>query len=172
MSRIFKDQRLSVLWLVLRLWLGYQWLHAGFEKMIDPKGAWIGAAAGASLKGFFGNALKNSTGAHPSVLGWYAGFLKNVATPAIPFFTYLIPFGEFLVGLALITGTITVTAAFFGAFMNLNFMLAGSAGVNPEYFTVAILLMAAGVNAGRYGVDGFLANRKAKGTGKSATSAA
>lgn len=171
MSRIFKDQRLSVLWLVLRLWIGYEWLHAGFEKLTDPNGVWVGANAGKALGGFFANAIKNSSGAHPSVLGWYAGFLKNVATPAIPLFTYLVPIGEFVVGLSLITGTLTLVGAFFGAFMNLNFMLAGSAGVNPEYFTVAILLLAAGANAGRYGVDGLLASRKAA-KGATSTSAA
>ncbi|MGE5590645.1 MAG: DoxX family membrane protein [Bacillota bacterium] len=161
MSRIIKDQRLSVLWLVLRLWLGYQWLHAGFEKMVDPNGVWIGTNAGKALGGFFAGAIKKSTGDHPAVLGWYAGFLKNIATPLIPLFTYLIPIGEFVVGVALITGTLTLVGAFFGAFMNLNFMLAGSSGVNPEYFVVSLLLLAAGANAGRYGVDGFLASRKA-----------
>ncbi|MHB9144197.1 MAG: DoxX family membrane protein [Symbiobacteriia bacterium] len=170
MSRIFKDSRLSVLWLVLRLYLGWGWLTAGFEKLTDAKGAWVGAAAGSSLKGFFAGAIAKSTGAHPAVQGWYAGFLKNIATPAIPFFTYLVPVGEFLVGLALITGTLTLVAAFFGLFMNLNFMLAGSTSTNPIYYTVAVLLLFAGVNAGRYGVDGFLASRKGKTSG--ATSAA
>ncbi len=171
MSRIFKDQRLSILWLVLRLWIGYEWLHAGFEKMTDPKGVWIGANAGKALGGFFAGAIKKSAGDHPAVLGWYAGFLKNVATPAIPLFTYLVPIGEFVVGVALITGTLTLVGAFFGAFMNLNFMMAGSSGVNPEYFVVALLLLAAGANAGRYGVDGLLASRKAA-RGATSTSAA
>ena len=167
MSRIFKDQRLSAVWLILRLWVGYEWITAGWEKLTSPAGVWVGAKAGVALKGFFAGAIQKSTGEHPNVLGWYAGFLKNVATPAIPLFTYLVPIGEFLVGVALITGSLTLVAAFFGAFMNLNFMLAGSGGVNPEYFVVAILLLAAGANAGRYGVDGLLASRKAGAKGTS-----
>ena len=39
--------------------------------------------------------------------------------------------GELLIGIALIVGALTGIAAFFGGFMNWNFMMAGSASANP-----------------------------------------
>lgn len=47
-------------------------------------------------------------------------------------------------------------AAFFGALMNWNFMLAGSASSNPVLFLVAVLLILAWKVAGYYGLDRFL----------------
>jgi len=47
-------------------------------------------------------------------------------------------------------------AAFFGAFMNWNFMMAGTASTNPLLFTLAILLILSWKVAGHYGADRFL----------------
>ena len=62
---LFSDVRFSWFWLILRVYVGYQWLIAGYDKLIDP--AWVGAKAGTALTGFVNNALKFTTGAHPSV---------------------------------------------------------------------------------------------------------
>ena len=53
---LFSDKRSAWLWLVIRLYLGYEWLMAGWEKMQSP--AWVGDQAGAGLSGFLGGALK------------------------------------------------------------------------------------------------------------------
>jgi len=55
------------------------------------------------------------------------------------------------IGVLLIIGAFVGIAAFFGAFMNFNFMLAGSASTNPVLFTLAIALMLAWKIAGYYG---------------------
>ena len=60
------------------------------------------------------------------------------------------------VGLGLLVGCLTGVAAFFGALMNMSFLLAGSASVNPVLFTLAIGLMLAWKVAGYYGVDRYL----------------
>ncbi|MCG8349128.1 MAG: hypothetical protein MI924_15260 [Chloroflexales bacterium] len=59
--------------------------------------------------------------------GWYTWFAK------------LIVYGEILVGLALILGAFIGIAAFFGGFMNWNFIMAGAASSNTLLFTLAIL---------------------------------
>ena len=69
---------------------------------------------------------------------------------------WLITFGEIAVGLGLIFGILTGFAAFFGAFMNMSFLLAGSASTNPVMFTLAIGLILAWKVAGYYGLDRFL----------------
>ena len=60
------------------------------------------------------------------------------------------------VGLGLILGVLTGFAAFFGAMMNMSFLLAGSASTNPVLFTLAIGLILAWKVAGYYGVDRWL----------------
>jgi thiosulfate dehydrogenase [quinone] large subunit len=57
---------------------------------------------------------------------------------------------------ALILGLFTGIAAFFGGFMNWNFMMAGSASTNPVLFTLSILLVLAWKTAGWWGLDRFL----------------
>jgi thiosulfate dehydrogenase [quinone] large subunit len=47
-------------------------------------------------------------------------------------------------------------AAFFGATMNMSYMLAGSASTNPILFALTVGLMLAWRVAGYYGVDRFL----------------
>jgi len=62
-------------------------------------------------------------------------------------------FGEIAVGLGLVFGILTGFAAFFGALMNMSFLLAGSASTNPVMFTLAVGLILAWRVAGYYGVD-------------------
>jgi thiosulfate dehydrogenase (quinone) large subunit len=71
-------------------------------------------------------------------------------------FTYLIAYGEVLVGLGLIIGAFTGFAAFFGATMNMNFMLAGTVSSNPVLFMVGIIVLLAWKTAGYVGVDRWL----------------
>ena len=74
-------------------------------------------------------------------------------------FAYLIVFGEIAVGLGLIFGVLTGIAAFFGATMNMSFLLAGSASTNPVLFTLAVGLILAWRVAGYYGFDRYLLPR-------------
>lgn len=139
---------------LIRVYVGFQWLESGWGKLNNP--AWVGEKAGSAINGFFNGAIAKATGDHPAVQSWYAWFLKNVAQPSSGFFTYLIPIGEFLVGLALILGAFTAFAAVMGAFMNLNFMLAGTTSTNPVLFTLEIFIIAGGAAAGYYGLDYFI----------------
>lgn len=162
---LFADTRMAWFWLIVRLYVGYEWLSAGFEKLTgyslfgeaQKSGAWVfNAHAGAAMKGFASGALAQATGAHPAVQGWYAWFLQNVVVPNATVFAYVITFGEVLVGLGLIVGCLTGIAAFFGVFMNLNFMLAGAVSINPVIGVLAIFLVLAWRIAGLYGVDSYL----------------
>ena len=68
-------------------------------------------------------------------------------------------FGEIAIGVALLFGVLTGFAAFFGAFMNMSFLLAGSASTNPVMFALAIGLILSWKVAGYYGVDRWLLPR-------------
>ena len=147
----FADTRMAPVWLLVRVYLGYLWFMAGFGKLSEP--GWITGESGAAVAGFAQGAIQQTTGEHPQVTGWYAGFLENVVVPNAAIFAYLVTFGEILVGLALITGLATGIAAFFGGLMNASFIFAGTAGVNPLMFILAILLTLSWRVAGYWGLD-------------------
>jgi thiosulfate dehydrogenase [quinone] large subunit len=151
---LFGDVRLSWLWLILRLYAGYEWLAAGLEKIRDPN--WVGANAGTSMAGFVNGALAKTTGAHAAVQAWYGWFLQNIVLPNVHIWSYLISFGEFIVGVALILGIFTGIAAFFGGFMNVNYLMAGSVSTNPMLFVLATWLVLAWRTAGWIGFDRWI----------------
>ena len=66
---------------------------------------------------------------------------------------WLVPIGEVVVGALLILGLFTGIAAFVGVVMNFSYMFTGSAGVNPLYAILGILLVLSWRNAGYYGLD-------------------
>lgn len=151
---LFADTRLGIMWLVLRVYVGWVWLSAGWGKFQNE--AWIGDHAGTAIMGFFNRALQKTSGEHPDVSGWYAAFLNSVAIPHSVLFSHLITFGEIAVGLGLILGAFTGISAFFGAFMNLNFLFAGSVSINPVLLLCQLFLILAWRNAGWIGLDRFI----------------
>ena len=108
---LFADTRLAPVWLLIRFYLGALWLVAGWEKLTDPAGLWVGSKAGAAVAGFAQGAIAQTTGEHPQVTGWYASFLKDVVVPNAALFSYLVTFGEVLVGLGLIFGFLGLLCA-------------------------------------------------------------
>ena len=148
---LFADPRASYLWLVVRIWVGWQWLEAGYGKVTNP--VWVGDKAGVAIGGFVQGALEKASGEHPAVQGWYADFLQGVVLPNATVFSYMVAFGEVAVGLGLILGILTGIAAFFGVLMNTNFLLAGTVSTNPILALPGILLILAWRNAGWFGLD-------------------
>lgn len=165
---LFADSRMAWLWLIVRLYVGYEWLTAGLEKLTGYSytfdafnqkvgSPWVfGAHDGAAIKGFVSGALAQVGGPHPAVQGWYASFLQSFVLPNAAVFAYLVTFGEVLIGLALVFGALTGVAAFFGVFMNLNFLLAGAVSINPVIGTLAMFLVLAWRIGGYYGIDRWL----------------
>jgi thiosulfate dehydrogenase [quinone] large subunit len=154
---LFDDTRLAALWLIVRVYLGYQWIQASLHKLSDP--GWM--QTGDALKGFWAGAVAvNAQGKGAITYDWYRSFLQFlIDSGSYVGFAKIIACGEFLVGLGLIVGAFVGVAAFFGALMNWNFMLAGSASTNPVLFLLAVLLILAWKTAGYYGVDRFLLPR-------------
>jgi thiosulfate dehydrogenase [quinone] large subunit len=169
---LFADTRMAWFWLIVRLYVGYQWLVAGTEKLfgfnIDftTKGFWTGnlnsswifgtSPLGSQLTGFAHSGIAQATGAHPAVQGWYSWFLQNIVIPWAGFWSFVVTFGEVAVGIGLIIGMLTGIAAFFGVFMNMNFLLAGAVSINPIIGGLAMFLILAWRVAGYYGVDRWL----------------
>jgi thiosulfate dehydrogenase [quinone] large subunit len=154
---LFNDVRLAPLWLVVRVLLGWQWLTSGWGKLQNP--AWLDT--GAALKGYWERAVAvPEQGRPPISFDWYRSFIQGLLDGgAYTWFAKLVLFGEILVGVALIVGAFVGIAAFFGAFMNWNFLMAGTASTNPVLFVAAIALMLAWKTAGYLGADRYLLAR-------------
>lgn len=151
---MFSDTRLSWLWLVIRLYLAYEWFSAGIHKVTDP--AWVGSDAGPAIMGFLNGALAKTGGAHPAVQSWYGWFIENIAIPNHFLLSHLVAFGEVFVALGLFLGVFTGLAAFFGATMNFNFLFAGTTSINPQLLILEILLILAWRTAGWIGADRYI----------------
>ena len=153
-ERLLSNPRTGLLWLVPRLWLGYRWIDAALHKVTSP--AWVGG--GEALKGFWMNAISiPESGRPPITFDWYRTFIQALLeAEAYTWFAKLVAYGELVIGIALVLGAFTGIAAFFGAFMNWNFMMAGSASTNPLLFVIAFGLILAWKVSGYIGADYFL----------------
>lgn len=151
---LFADTRLAWIWVALRVYVGWIWLEAGWEKVINP--VWTGSKAGIAVSGFVERALTKTAGAHPDVSGWYASWLKDVILPNASTFSYIVAYGELLVGIGLILGAFTGIAAFFGSFMNMSYLFAGTVSVNPIMVLIQLFLILAWRVAGWFGLDRFI----------------
>jgi thiosulfate dehydrogenase (quinone) large subunit len=151
---ILTDVKWGWVLLPVRLYAGWLWLQAGWGKV--GSASWTGARAGSALVGFANAAILKAAGAHPAVQGWYASFLHAVVLPHATAWSQMVAWGELLVGLGLIAGAFTGVAAFFGGFMNLNYLLAGSTSTNPILLMMGVCLVLAWRTAGAWGLDGWL----------------
>jgi thiosulfate dehydrogenase (quinone) large subunit len=151
---LFADTRLSWVWLILRIYVSWEWLEAGWAKVNSP--LWVGSTAGGALIGFVKGALQKSSGAHPDVSGWYAVWLKDVVLPNASLFSHMVAFGELAVGLGLFFGLFTGIAAFFGATMNMNYLFAGTVSINPIMVLIQLFLILAWRVAGWIGLDQWI----------------
>ena len=139
---LFNNTRWAWLWLVVRVYLGYTWINSGLGKLNNP--AWV--QTGEALKGFWERAVTiPEAPARPLIaFDWYRSFLQALLDGgSYTWFAKLVTAGEILIGVGLLLGMFTGIAAFFGGFMNWNFMMAGSASTNPLMFVLAAFLILA-----------------------------
>lgn len=134
----------SLLLTVLRLYLGWQWLQAGWGKITSGK---------FDASGFLYGALKNMSGDHPAVQPWWGNFLKAFAIPYVDLINIMVPWGEFFVGLGLILGIFTSFSVLMGLTMNFAYLLSGTTSTNPQMVLLGMFILVAGLNAGKIGLD-------------------
>ena len=152
--KFLSDPRAGLLFLPLRVWLGYQWFEAGLHKV--QSAAWM--STGAALQGYWTSAVAIPAKGNPAIaFDWYRSFLQFLLNSgSYLWFAKLVAVGELLVGVALILGIFTGISALFGGLMNWNYMMAGSASTNPLLFVVAVALILGWKVAGYFGADYFL----------------
>jgi len=158
-TMIFSNTWLAPLWMIARVYLGYQWLLAGSHKIWGGS-RWINLPGpdGLALKKFWDSATAIPARGTPAIkYDWYRNFLVFMSDHGwYHWFAWVIALGETTVGVLLIIGAFTGLAALAGATLNFNFMLAGSASTNPVLFILAILILLGWKVAGWMGVDRWL----------------
>jgi thiosulfate dehydrogenase [quinone] large subunit len=134
------------------MYVGAQWLLAGWEKVTSP--AW--GTSGKALSGFVAGALAKTAGPNPAVQGWYAWFIQHIVLSGAGFWSFLVTWGELAVGVGLLLGILTGIAAGFGVLMNLNYLLAGTVSVNPILGMLGLFLCFSWRVCGWIGIDRWL----------------
>jgi thiosulfate dehydrogenase [quinone] large subunit len=142
-----KNSYASYVLTVFRLYIGWNWVNAGWGKI---SGGTFDAA------GFLKDALNKASGDNPTVPAWWADFLHSFALPSAGLFNLLIPWGEFFVGLGLVLGIFTTIAALMGMIMNFSYMFSGATNPNPQMILLEIFILIAGFNAAKIGIDHWL----------------
>ncbi|SFL34316.1 thiosulfate dehydrogenase [quinone] large subunit [Paenibacillus sp. 1_12] len=135
--------------LFIRLFIGYEWLTHGWQKL----------TGGFDAAGFLNNAVTKPVidkATNELIYPTFTAFVQHFALPNVKIINFMIPLGEFLVGLGLILGVLTTAAAFFGLMMNFMFMFAGTVSTNPWFILIGVILFMAGANTGKFGVDYYL----------------
>jgi thiosulfate dehydrogenase [quinone] large subunit len=151
---LFGNTRAGLFWLPIRIFLGFEWMLAGWEKLTGT--GWVDG--GSALAGYWKNVVAIPDTGRPAIsFDWYRSFIQFLIDHnAQGAFAWLITIGELAVGIAILVGALVGIAAFFGATMNMSYMLAGSASTNPIMFAMAVGLILAWRVAGYYGLDRYL----------------
>lgn len=156
---LFADTRMALVWLLVRIYVGWAWLEAGWHKVQDTTATGNYIYDGAGILAFWKRiAAVPAAPARPTITyDWYRGFIQwLIDVNAQGVMGKVIAFGETAVGLGLIFGAFTGIAAVSGAFMNMNFLLAGSASTNPVLLLLGISIALAWKVAGYIGLDRYL----------------
>ncbi len=135
---------------IIRVYLGYEFLSAGWEK--------LSASTPFDASGFLKYSMSNPVLSPTKAVEypWFNSFINAFALPHIALFNVLVPWGEFLIGIGLILGVLTTTAAFFAMMLNFMYMFCGTVSSNPLDLLLGIFIVVAGYNAGKIGGDFFL----------------
>lgn len=188
-KQLFASQGAAFGWLFARLYIGWEFFVAGWDKVFGGTITWrfwnwgdsaysltgnanigwirtgnviqngrvVHLGYGDRVASYAHNAIAASKGPHPDVAySWYVDFLKWVEKTGHPILGFVVPFGELLIGAALILGLLTGISAFLGSLLNFSFVFAGTAATNPLMILLAGGLILAWRCAGYYGLDYYV----------------
>lgn len=142
-------------YLGIRLFLGYEWIGSGWEKLREPEWMQMGEA----LRAYWERAVQvPSPPARPPITyPAYRSFIQFMLdNDWSPWFAKLVVFGELLIGVGLLVGALTAIAAAFGLLMNFSFLYAGTASTNPTLIILGAIAIYGWLVAGWWGLDRYL----------------
>lgn len=159
--RIFQDPvrlrgltgstRFAWIWLIVRVYLGWDWLIDGWTKLKSP--TWM---SGAELREVWIRSTETGSVAG-STHGWYRAVLQFLLDRGSEeWLGKTIAVSETLLGIALILGILTAVSAVAGSLVGVNAAVVGAGLANPLTVGLAFMLVLAWKVAGWYGFDRWL----------------
>src|SRR5580704_11779384 len=139
----------SIAWLAVRVWIGIMWFQAGWSKVFGAENPSFLHHNGSGVAGFAGG-----TGAAYS---WWASIMHSFVVPNASWIAVLVAFGELAIGLGLIVGFLTRTAAVASLLLLFTYVMSGTAGVTGFYALCAIIVLATWRTSTWIGLDGLIA---------------
>lgn len=157
---LFSNRASSILWLVVRLYIGIQWIQAGVQKLWGSENPGFWHNGGAAVKGFAlgGIAQSHSVAGAPATVyyNWWVDILRSFVIPNASWIAKCDALGEFVVGCALCLGLFTGLTAFAGVIFNFSYVFTGAVASNPVLIIGGILLIMGWRVDGLIGFDGIL----------------
>lgn len=132
---------------LIRIAIGYHFVLASWPKV---------------QSGFGGLGDQLLSGVRADTFGWYRAFIVDWVVPNASWFSYVVAYGELAIGISLLTGCLVRVSSAFGAFHNLNILLAIATGPQVglnRLFVIAQLVFVASSAGRAVGVDGWLHKR-------------
>jgi thiosulfate dehydrogenase [quinone] large subunit len=128
----------SLIFLVLRVYVGWIWLRTGIEKVPDPE--WM--KTGTAVKDYWVAATTINPGPRQRIkYAWYRNLLLELTRRELhPEVAKATIAGHFVSGLALMAGVGVRAGSVVGISQNMAFLLAGSTGNNPPMLLAQTIL--------------------------------
>lgn len=145
-----RDSKLmSIAWLAVRVWIGIMWIQAGWAKIFGAENAAFLHNNGAGVAGFAGHGV--------AAYSWWGSFLHSFVVPNASWIAVLVAYGELAIGLGLVVGFLTRTAAVASLLMLFTYVMSGTASVCAFYALCAIIVLATWRTSSWIGLDGVIA---------------
>src|ERR1700733_4580795 len=139
----------SVAWLAVRVWVGIMWIQAGVAKVWGAENPAFLHNNGAGVAGFAGHGA--------AAYSWWGSVMHSFVVPNASWIAVIVAFGELAIGLGLVVGLLTRTAAIASLLLLFPFVMAGTASVCAFYALCAIIVLATWRTSTWIGVDGLIA---------------
>jgi thiosulfate dehydrogenase [quinone] large subunit len=139
----------SVAWLAVRVWIGIMWIQAGWAKVFGAENPGFLHNNGAGVAGFAAHGAP--------AYSWWGSLMHSFVVPNASWIAVIVAFGELAIGLGLVVGFLTRTAAIASLLLLFTYVMSGTAGVNGFYALCAIIVLATWRTSTWIGLDGLLA---------------
>jgi thiosulfate dehydrogenase (quinone) large subunit len=142
----------SVAWLAVRVWVGCMWVQAGWSKVFGAENSAFLHNGGAGVAGFAGHGTP--------AYSWWGDVMHNFVVPNASWIAVIVAFGELAIGLGLVVGFLTRTAAIASLLLLFTYIMSGTASVCAFYALCAIIVLATWRTSTWIGLDGVIAGFK------------
>jgi thiosulfate dehydrogenase [quinone] large subunit len=138
----------SIAWLAVRVWIGCMWVQAGWSKVFGAENPAFLHNNGAGVAGFAGHGV--------AAYSWWGSIMHSFVVPNASWIAVIVAFGELAIGLGLVVGFLTRTAAVCSLILLITYIMSGTAGVTGFYALCALIVLATWRTSTWIGVDGII----------------